>query len=370
VGVAFSANLLTFIIFYEILTIATYPLVIHKETPESIAGGRKYLVYLLSGGVVLLLALALTYQTAGNADFTAGGILSGEMGHGRVLLLSILFMVGFGVKSAVMPFHSWLPAAMVAPTPVSALLHAVAVVKAGVFGMARAVGFIVGPALLAEIGAADLLAGFAAATILIASLLAFYQDNLKKRLAYSTIGHLSYIVLGTAILSPAAWTGALLHIVTHAVMKITLFFCAGSIYVKTHIQNISELNGIGRQMPLTMAAFALASLGLAGVPPISGFFSKWYLIQGSMDTGQTVFMIVLLISGLLNAGYFIPIVIRAFFVPSDKFKKFDEASWLMVVPLLLTAAISLLIGIFPDSFPDFYELASRVAESVVSGGVR
>jgi len=245
-GIAFAANLLTLVIFYEILTIATYPLVIHKETKEAISAGRKYLVYLLTGGVALLLSLALTYQLAGSVDFRAGGILSAQVGRSSLIMLFILFLMSFGVKSAIMPLHSWLPAAMAAPTPVSALLHAVAVVKAGVFGFARAVGFIIGPGLLYESGTASFLAGLAAATILVGSLIALRQDNLKIRLAYSTVSHLSYIVLGLALFSPSAWVGGLLHIVNHAMMKITLFFCAGAIYVRTHCENVSELNGIGR----------------------------------------------------------------------------------------------------------------------------
>jgi len=367
-GIAFAANLLTLVIFYEILTIATYPLVLHRETPEAIFGGRKYLVYLLTGGVFLLFALALTYQISGSVDFRAGGILSAQVGKNSVIMLFILFLLSFGVKSAIMPLHSWLPTAMVAPTPVSALLHAVAVVKAGVFGFARAIGFIIGPALLHASGASGFLAALAAATILVASLIALRQDNLKARLAYSTVGHLSYIVLGLVLLSPSAWIGGLLHIVNHAMTKITLFFCAGAIYVKTHCENVSELNGIGRQMPITMGAFALASLGLAGVPPLNGFISKWYLVQGTLDVGQVVLAATLLLSGLLNAGYLFSIVVRAFFFRSDKFTKFGEASPLMVIPLVLTAIFSLLMGLFPTQFPNLYQLASRVASSVLSGG--
>ncbi|MFC1930808.1 monovalent cation/H+ antiporter subunit D family protein [Chloroflexota bacterium] len=367
-GIAFAANLLTLVIFYEILTVATYPLVIHKETPEAISGGRKYLVYLLTGGTFLLFALALTYQASGTTNFAAGGILPEQISKGVVVLLFFLFLFSFGFKSAIMPMHSWLPTAMVAPTPVSALLHAVAVVKAGVFGFARAFGFVIGPHVLLNVGLSDILAGLAAATILVASLIALRQDNLKARLAYSTVGHLSYIVLGMAIFSPSAWVGALMHIVSHAMMKITLFFCAGSIYVKTHCQNVSELNGIGRQMPLTMAAFAIASIGLAGIPPVNGFISKWYLVQGAFDTGQLTYVIVFLLSGLLNVGYLLSIVVRAFFAPSAKFTKFGEASPLMVVPLVMTAVFSILLGIFPDRFPYFYQLAATVAASVFGGG--
>jgi len=367
-GIAFAANLLTLVIFYEILTIATYPLVLHKETPEAIFGGRKYLVYLLSGGVFLLFALALTYQLSGTVDFQAGGIIPAEAAKGSVIMLFTLFLLSFGVKSAIMPMHSWLPTAMVAPTPVSALLHAVAVVKAGVFGFARAIGFVIGPEMLHESGAAGFLAALTAATILVASLIALRQDNLKARLAYSTVGHLSYIVLGLALFSPSAWTGALLHIVNHAVMKITLFFCAGAIHVRTHCDSVSQLNSIGKQMPVTMAAFAIASIGLAGIPPVNGFISKWYLVQGSFDVGQTFFVVTFLLSGLLNAGYLLSIVARAFFAPSDKFTRFGEASPLMVVPLAITAVLSLLMGIFPDRVPYFFQLASSVARSVIGGG--
>lgn len=367
-GIAFAANLFTLVIFYEILSIATYPLVVHKGTPEAIFGGRKYLIYLLPGGVILILALALTYFFTGTVDFQPGGILTDQVGNSSVILLFVLFLLSFGIKSAVMPLHSWLPTAMVAPTPVSALLHAVAVVKAGVFGMARAIGFIIGPTAFFESGSSAVLAGLAAATIVISSLIALRQDNLKARLAYSTIGHLSYIVLGLSLLSAAAWTGSLLHIVSHATMKITLFFCAGAIYIKTHRQKVSELNGIGRQMPLTMGAFALASLGLAGIPPINGFISKWFLISGSFDTGQAIFAGVLLLSGLLNAGYLFSIVARAFFFPSE-IKNRSEASPLLVVPLLITAALSLLLGIFPDYLPDFYQLAVRAAAGVFGGGM-
>jgi len=367
-GIAFAANLLTLVIFYEILTIATYPLVLHRETPEAIFGGRKYLVYLLSGGVFLLFALAFTYQLSGTVDFQAGGILPAQTMKSSVIMLFTLFLLSFGVKSAIMPMHSWLPTAMVAPTPVSALLHAVAVVKAGVFGFARAIGFIIGPEMLHDSGAAGFLAALTAATILVASLIALRQDNLKARLAYSTVGHLSYIVLGLALFSPSAWTGALLHIVNHAVMKITLFFCAGAIHVRTHCDNVSQLNGIGQQMPVTMAAFAIASIGLAGIPPVNGFISKWYLVQGSFDVGQTVFVVTFLLSGLLNAGYLLSIVARAFFAPSDKFTRFGEASPLMVVPLAVTAVLSLLMGIFPDRVPYFFQLASSVARSVIGGG--
>ena len=292
-----------------------------------------------------------------------------SMGQAGLLALFGLFLVGVGAKSGLMPLHSWLPTAMIAPTPVSALLHAVAVVKAGVFGFARVMGFVFGPELAGEIGATTLTAVIAGATIVIASLLAMAQDNLKRRLAYSTVGHLSYIILGTVLLAPAGWLGGLFHITTHAAMKITLFFCAGAIYVKTGRENVSELDGIGRQMPITMAAFTIGALGLAGLPPVGGFLSKWFLAQGTVETGQPILLAVLLLSGLLNAGYLFPIVIRAFFKSSKDFTKFDEAAPLMVVPLLFTAAFSLLLGIYPDGIFHFYSLSSEAVASVLKGVV-
>jgi multicomponent Na+:H+ antiporter subunit D len=350
------------------LTIATYPLVVHKGTAEALASGRKYLVYLLTGGGALLLAVALTQSMAPSLDFQPGGILPAKTGAPELALLLILFVIGVGVKAGLMPMHSWLPAAMVAPTPVSALLHAVAVVKAGVFGFARVVGFVFGAELMRQSGAANLVAILAAATILLASLLAMAQDNLKRRLAYSTVGHLSYIVLGIVLVTPEAWRGGLFHIVTHAAMKITLFFCAGAIYAKTHRENISELDGIGKQMPVTLGAFGVASLGLAGVPPLGGFLSKWFLAEGTLAAGRPVLLAVLIISGLLNAGYFFPIVYRAFFRRSDRFTTFAEASPLMVVPICLTALLSVGLGVFPDALCQWFSLANETVKSVFQGG--
>jgi multicomponent Na+:H+ antiporter subunit D len=370
IGLAFAANLLTFLMFYELLTIATYPLVIHKETAAAISAGRKYLAFLLTSGVALLLAVALTQMAAGNLSFTSGGFLSASMGRGFLLGLFILFLVGVGGKSGLMPLHSWLPSAMIAPTPVSALLHAVAVVKAGVFGFARVVGFVFGPALTVEIGAAALVGVFACATIIIASLLAMAQDNLKRRLAYSTIGHLSYIILGTVLLAPAGWLGGLFHITTHAAMKITLFFCAGAIYAKTGRENISEMDGIGKQMPLTMAAFTVGALGLAGLPPVGGFLSKWFLAQGVFETQHLVLLAVLMVSGLLNVSYLFPIFVRAFFKPSKDFDRFAEAPTLMLVPLLGTAAFAVLLGIWPDGLFHFYSLNVATVASLFQGAER
>ncbi len=366
IGIALAGDLLTFLICYEVLTIATYPLVVHNETEQAIRSGRKYLVYTLSAGVLLILGVIWTYQLSGTLTFQAGGFLQSSLASTRELWwLFIIFISAAGVKAGLMPLHSWLPAAMVAPTPVSALLHAVAVVKAGVFAILRIVGFVFGPHLLEEIGAWNLLAWIAGLTLVIASLIAYRQEELKRRLAYSTIAHLSYIVLGAALLGSSAWQGSLLHLVNHATLKITLFFVAGAIYVQTRKQNISELNGIGRQMPITMGAFLLASLGLAGVPPISGFISKWYLATGSLEQNEPIFFVMLLLAGLLCGGYLIPIAFRAFFrTPTDGPKKFKEAPALMVVPLCITALISLVLGIFPNSLGHLFEMAGHVATSV------
>ncbi len=369
IGVAFAGNLLTFIIFYELLTLATYPLVIHKETPEAIRAGRQYLAYSLTAGLVLLACAVWCYQATGTLDFAAGGIFSGEeTSAGGFRCLFMLFLAGVGVKAGVMPFHSWLPNAMVAPTPVSALLHAVAVVKSGVFGVVRMVGFVFGPEVMAEHGLNIILATFAGVTVLLASLIALQQDSLKRMLAYSTIGHLSYIVFGAALLTPDGFAGGVFHISTHALMKITLFFCAGAIYVNTHVQKISGLDGIGKAMPWTMGAFTVGALGLTGIPPINGFFSKWFLCVGTMQAGWPLGLVVFLLSGLLNAAYLLPVVHRAFFRPSNQFDKYGEASPLMVVPLCLTAVLAVVFGLMPDLFFGFFDLATRVAGEVLARG--
>ncbi len=376
IGVAFAANLLTFVVFYEILTIATYPLVIHKETPEAIRGGRKYLVYTLSAGVVLIAAVAWTYHLVGGLDFRAGGLLKDVVADETTIrALFLLFIAGVGVKAGIMPLHSWLPTAMVAPTPVSALLHAVAVVKSGVFGVIRVVGFVFGPDLMHRYGLQDMLAVLAGCTIILASVIALRQDNLKRLLAYSTVGHLSYIVLGVALLSPDGFTGGLLHLANHATMKITLFFCAGAIYVNLHKENISELDGIGKTMPWTMGAFTLGSIGLVGVPPLSGFVSKWYLGLGALESGRPLVVGVLLLSGLLNAAYFFPIIQRAYFRSGESSASSaepsnhrGEASPLMVVPLVVTAVLSLLFGLAPNLFFHLYDIGVIVTRSVIGGG--
>jgi formate hydrogenlyase subunit 3/multisubunit Na+/H+ antiporter MnhD subunit len=289
---AFSANLVTMFVFYEILTVSTYALVAHDETPEAIQGGHKYLVYLLSGGAFLLFATLMTYSLVGTTDFDPQGILGPALGPGSRLTLQLLFfcfMLGF-VKAAWMPIHSWLPTAMVAPTPVSALLHAVAVVKAGVFGIIKTVFYLYGTDLMHELGLGIALACVASFTIIVANLQAIGQNNLKRLLAYSTINQLSFIILGAAILTPMSATGALIHIPFHGFMKITLFLCAGAIAVIAQKKNVSEMAGVGRQMPITMIAFTIAALGMCGAPPVAGFISKWHISLGAIEAGQTPFL--------------------------------------------------------------------------------
>ena len=369
-GVAFSANLFTLFLFYEGLTLTTYPLVAHKETAEAKAGARKYVIYLLGTAKVLLLpALILIYNVAGTLEFRKGGILPrAELAAQPTLLyiVFVLFLFGFA-KNAVMPFHSWLPAAMVAPTPVSALLHAVAVVKTGVFSTLRVFLFIFGADAMRHLGADKLALGVASVTILGASLLALRQDNLKARPAFSTISQLSYIVLGGALLTRSGIMGGVAHISNHAVSKITLFLCAGSIYVSTHKTEVSQFSGLARQMPWTMSAFTLASLSLVGIPPACGFVSKWYLSVGATERGNPWLMGVLQTSSLLTAAYLGPVVYKAYFekpAEGDEagHNKVREVPW-MVVPLVFSAVACLLLGVYPDPV---IKLAGLVAESVAA----
>jgi len=367
IGIALSANLLTFIIFYEILTIATYPLVIHSRNEEAKRSGRKYLAYTLIAGQLFLVAIIWTYILVGHGDFQAGGFLSMDYASPGVLRFIFLLMIlGTAVKAGVMPLHGWLPDAMVAPTPVSALLHAVAVVKAGAFGVVRVIGYVFGPDLLSQLGVAEILAWVAAFTIIVSSLIAIRQDNLKRRLAFSTIGQLSYVVLGVSLLTPLGILGGMFHIIAHAFMKITLFFCAGAITVTTHETEISQMQGIGKRMPFTLGAFTIASLGIAGTPFIVGFISKWNIALGALESGQGLFVAVLIASALLATSYLIPVAYMGFFKKSDKFTKYGEARKDMLIPIMITAAVSIVLGIFPNFGAGFYKLAVMSAESITN----
>lgn len=348
-AIAFAANLLTLFLFYEVLTLITYPLVTHAGTDKAKHGGRVYLGILMGTSMLFLLpAVIYTWHVAGTTDFRAGGILPAGMDKSEVAILLALFMFGIG-KAALMPFHRWLPAAMVAPTPVSALLHAVAVVKAGVFSVVKVVVYVFGLDQLA--GATGWLVAIAGFTIVAASVVALYADNLKRRLAYSTISQLSYIVLAAALIAPLSIVAAALHIVVHAFGKITLFFAAGSIYTAAHKTEVSQLDGIGRRMPWTMAAFGIGALSMIGLPPAAGFVSKWYLVSGAMSQGHWFALAAILVSTLLNAAYFLPIVYRAFFRPlsaEDIAHPHGEAPLPIVLALCFTAAGTLALFFFPD----------------------
>jgi multicomponent Na+:H+ antiporter subunit D len=351
IGVAFAANMFTLFVFYEALTISTYPLVAHHQTDAAKTGARTYLAILLTTSITfLLLAVVLTWQVAGTLDFTVGGILDGKASPTMTAVLLALYVFGIG-KAAVMPFHRWLPAAMVAPTPVSALLHAVAVVKAGVFSVLKVVIYLFGIDFLAEVGASRWLMYVAAATILIASLVALRKDNLKARLAYSTVSQLSYIVLGAMLANAWGVIGGAMHIAMHAFAKITLFFCAGAIYTATHKTEVREMRGLGRAMPITMAAFLIGSLSLVGLPPFGGLWSKWYLVLGTLDAGEYALLAVLMLSSLLNIAYLVPIPVRAFFSPPDDPRHdagIREAPLACVVALSLTAIGCLALFFFPE----------------------
>jgi len=323
-GLAFSANLFTLFIFYEVLTLSTYPLVTHAGTEKAKKGGRIYLGILLTTSIVFfLLAIVSTWLVAGTLDFKLGGIFADDVDKIIASILLVLFIFGIG-KAAIMPFHRWLPAAMVAPTPVSSLLHAVAVVKAGVFTVLKVCIFIFGLDLLAELPSTQFLLYLAGASVLLASLIAMRQDNLKARLAYSTVSQLGYITIGALLATSSGVIGSSMHIAMHAFGKITLFFCAGAILVTLHKSKISEMRGIGLQMPITMIAFFIASLSIIGVPPTGGTWSKWYLMMGTIETEQFVLMVILMLSSLLNIAYLLPIPFHAFFPKLISFKASDK----------------------------------------------
>ncbi|MBP7201583.1 MAG: monovalent cation/H+ antiporter subunit D family protein [Propionivibrio sp.] len=357
-AIAFAANLLTLFLFYEVLTLVTYPLVTHAGSEKAKQAGRIYLGILMGTSVLFLLpAVIYTAFVSGTTEFRPGGILPADLSPTTVTVLLVLFMFGIG-KAALMPFHRWLPAAMVAPTPVSALLHAVAVVKAGVFSVVKVVVYVFGLDLLA--GTTDWLLGIAGFTIVAASVVALNADNLKRRLAYSTVSQLSYVILATALLTPLSIIGAAVHLVVHAFGKITLFFAAGAIYTAAHKTDVSQLNGIGRRMPWTMSAFTIAALSLIGIPPAAGFVSKWFILGSAVDGHHAYVLAALFASTLLNAAYFLPIVHAAFFRKADagdELHLHGEAPWPMVLALMTTAALT--VALFFYSTP-LVQMAGRL----------
>ena len=359
-GVAFAGNLFTLFVFYEVLSLATFPLVTHAGTEAAKRAGRVYLGILFSTSIVFqLLAIVWTYSLAGTLDFQDGGILEGRVAAGVVPVLLGLFVFGVG-KAAVMPFHRWLPAAMVAPTPVSALLHAVAVVKAGVFAVLKITVYVFGIDFVAATGASVWLMWAAAATIILASLVAFSKDNLKARLAYSTVSQLSYVVLGAMLANHLGVVGGGMHIAMHAFGKITLFFCAGAIMVAAHKTEVSQLAGLGRTMPVTFAAFFVGALSIVGLPPAGGSWSKWFLGLGSLEAGQAGLVAVLMISSLLSLAYLMEIPLKGFFgkPPSPEHAGVHEAPTPSLAAIVTTAVACLLLFVYPDPL---YRLAAMVA---------
>ena len=356
-GVAFAKNLFTLFLFYEALTLSTYPLVTHKADEQALRAGRVYLMFLLGTSMLLFLpAIIATWAIAGTLDFTPGGVVANRISSLGIGLLLALYVFGIG-KAAIMPVHSWLPAAMVAPTPVSALLHAVAVVKAGVFSIVKIVVYIFGIETLTTSGSAGWLVYVASATLILASLIAISCDDLKARLAYSTVGQLAYVVLGAAIANPTTIIGSALQIVTHAAAKITLFFCAGAIYVAHHKTGVSQLDGIGRKMPITMTAFLIGSLSIIGLPPLGGVWSKWTLATGALDAGNVFATSIMMLSSMLSIAYLFPVVARAFFVPAEdrQIPKISEAPVTCLLALCSTALLCLVLFFQAGSIAAFLQ---------------
>ena len=372
VGLALAGNLFTFVIFYELLTLATYPLVAHRGTPEAMRGARIYLTYTLGGGMLLLIGTVWLHVLAGPAVFVEGGTLHRlpEQYHPQLKMIFLLLIAGVGVKAALVPLHGWLPQAMVAPAPVSALLHAVAVVKAGAFGIVRVVYDVYGVNFTDQLGLLGILGVVAAITIVYGSVRALYQDNLKKRLAWSTVSQVSYIALGTAILGPVGTVGGIVHLVHQGIMKITLFFTAGNYAETLGIHKVSEMNGVGRRMPATTLAFTVAALGMIGIPPVAGFVSKWYLGLGALEAGMAAWVMpVLLASSVLNAAYFLPILHRAWFrdpapawpaehLPASRLETHAALLW----PPVVTATLALAAGLFAAAPYSPLEWASLIAQ--------
>jgi multicomponent Na+:H+ antiporter subunit D len=356
-GIALSGDMITFVIFYEMLTISTYPLVVHRGTPKALAAGRIYLTYTICGGLVLFFATVWLRAIAGPLDFSPGGIVANldPALYGSLAIIFALMILSLGVKAALVPLHIWLPSAMVAPAPVSALLHAVAVVKAGAFGIIRVVHDIFGLGFSAALNLLFPLALLAALTVIYGSIRALSQNDLKRRLAFSTVSQVSYILLGVAMATPLGTIGGLVHLVHQGVMKITLFFCAGNLAETLGIHKIDEMDGVGRRMPWTMAAFTVAALGMIGLPPLAGFISKWYLGLGSLASGQSWIILILIASTLLNAAYFLPVLHRIWFVeprqdwPPSSLRGGRETTWALLAPPLITALLVVLLGVLAGS---------------------
>ncbi len=373
-GIALAGNLVTFFVFYELLTLSTYPLVVHGGTPESLAAGGRYLRYTFAGGALLLVGIAALYAFAGPSDFTHGGALASVAeAHYPAVWIAIfaLLMAGLGVKAAILPLHAWLPAAMIAPAPVSALLHAVAVVKAGAFGITRVIYEVYGIRFADRLGLMTPLAVVAAVTVVYGSVKALAQTDLKRRLAYSTVSQVSFIVLGAAIVGTVSTIGAIAHLAHQGLMKITLFFCAGNLASELHVHRVDEVRGVGRRLPWTMVAFTIGALGMIGIPPIAGFVTKWYLGAGAVEAGQPWIIAILLASSLLNAAYLLPIVYDAWFrAPAQPWPpragRHEIDPWLLA-PTLAAAALAVAAGVFAGTSLSPLGWATRIAQEELGG---
>lgn len=370
-GIAMAANLLTFFVFYEFLTVVTYPLVVHRGTARSLAAGRVYLLYTLTGGTILLSGIVLLYATIGPTDFVTGGAIPVDALANPTLprVIFALLVGGLAVKAAIFPLHGWLPAAMIAPAPVSALLHAVAVVKAGAFGIVRVVYDVYGVNMANQLGLLEPLAALAGFTVIYGSVRALGQDDLKRRLAFSTISQISYIVMGVAVVGMLSTVGGLVHLLHQGIMKVTLFFCAGLLVETIGVRRVSEMNGVGRRMPLTMAAFTIAALGMIGIPPMAGFITKWYLGLGALAAGERWVIAVIALGSLLNAAYMLPMVGAAWFRPPDADVDWPpagryEANRMLLYPTLVTGALTLAAGFFASVPFSPLWLVSLVAEEL------
>jgi multicomponent Na+:H+ antiporter subunit D len=362
-SIAFSGNLITLYLFYELLTLVTFPLVIQTGSDRALQIGKKYLIYSFVGATFILFGLILLYSQMGTLEFVPGGIVGNldNIDESYYLMVYLFLFIGFGVKAALVPFHSWLPAAMVAPTPVSALLHAVAVVKSGIFSLMRMTYYVLGWELIEEIGGNKYTLALVLISILMGSFLAMGRQNLKKRLAYSTISQLGYIMLGLVVFDKSSFTGGVLHMLFHATIKITLFFCVGAIMHYEHKTELDEIQGIGKRMPITMTCFAISSICLIGIPPMNGFVSKWYLAIGGLERGNYIVPIMLLFSALLTAGYLIPIISTAFFrgAPSTEVEIKEPGNY-MLIPIVILTAINVIVGIMPNLLIDIIDRASEL----------
>lgn len=361
IGLSYSGNLLTLYLFYEFITLTTFPLVIHLDTEVALQIGRKYITYSFVGAAFVMVGMVLLYSVTGNMKFIGGGIpgLLGDPNRNLILFSYLSMFLGFGVKAAIVPLHAWLPAAMIAPTPVSALLHAVAVVKSGIFALTRITYYVYGSEVVRAIHADQILIPFAILTIILGSLIAISQYHLKRRLAYSTIAQLGYIVLGILMLNPYAFLGAMLHMVNHAFIKINLFFGVGAITYMTEKKYVRQISGLGKKMPLTFICFSVAAISLIGIPPTNGFVSKWFLGLGALKSGNIGYAMILLLGALLTASYLLPIIVMAFFTESKDKYALDEKSLdppkMMMVPIFVLTGMTVLLGLYPNPVITFIQ---------------